>query len=251
MPANGNIEFLGRLDHQVKIRGFRIELEEIEAVLTQHPAVAAGVVTTWAEHGDAPRLVAYRVWRPEQKTALDLLRGYLKSKLPAHFVPNFFVELRELPLLPNGKVDRKALPAPDLAAMVSADSYEEPQSPMEITLAGIWKQALGIDRVGALDNFFDLGGHSLLLIQVIAQAEEKIGVRLPLAAFISQTLRQLAARYEELQRGVSPGEAPSPDDSARSGGFLGKTLRNVRNALFQFRAISGRKWAVTFCPLKR
>jgi amino acid adenylation domain-containing protein len=231
MAADGNVDFIGRLDYQVKIRGLRIELGEIEAVLMQHPAVAAGVVAKRTEHG-GERLVGYVVWRPDQKTTFEALRSYLKSKLPTHFVPNVFVEMPELPLLPNGKIDRKTLPAPDLQAICPDGLYEAPQSTMEATMAEIWGQELGIERVGALDNFFDLGGHSLMLMKVIAQAENKLGVRLPPANFYTQTLRQIAARYEELLRQNSAAESSSRADESAT--VLQKAFRS-------FRSILGRK----------
>jgi acyl-CoA synthetase (AMP-forming)/AMP-acid ligase II len=156
---DGNIEFIGRLDHQVKIRGFRIELGVIEAVLSQNPAVQETVVVAREDVHSDKRLVAYVVPRKEQTPTVSKLRGFLKSKLPEHMVPSTFVFLDALPLTSHGKVDRQALPGdtglrPDLEK-----AFVAPRNPAEKALAGIWAQVLGLEQVGIYDNFFELGGH--------------------------------------------------------------------------------------------
>ncbi|HYW19656.1 MAG TPA: amino acid adenylation domain-containing protein [Nodularia sp. (in: cyanobacteria)] len=161
---DGNIEYLGRIDHQVKIRGFRIELEEIEAALAQHPEVRETVVILREDIANERRLAAYIV--PNQKAVISVneLRDFLKEKLPEYMVPAAFVMLEALPLTPNGKVELHALPAPaspDLAA-----NYQAPQSEVEKSIAKVWKQVLKLEKVGINDNFFDLGGHSLLVVEV-------------------------------------------------------------------------------------
>ncbi len=164
---DGNIEFLGRMDHQVKIRGFRIELGEIENVLLQHPEVHEAVVIAREDNAGDKRLVAYLIAQNKEMDSV-LLREYLKNKLPHYMVPGAFVMLDAMPLTPNGKINRKALPAPDASALITQD-YVAPRNATEEALVAIWQEVLGIKKVGIHDNFFELGGHSMLTIKVIAQ----------------------------------------------------------------------------------
>lgn len=159
---DGNLEYLGRIDHQVKIRGFRIELGEIENALLKHPAVREVVVLAREDK----QLVAYMVCLPEQILTVNQLRTYLKELLPEYMIPGVFIFLDSLPLLPNGKVDRRALPVPESLRPTLTTSYQAPQSEMEQQIAKLWQEVLNIDQVGIHDNFFDLSGHSLLMIQV-------------------------------------------------------------------------------------
>jgi amino acid adenylation domain-containing protein len=177
---DGNIEFLGRADHQVKIRGFRIELGEIEAALDQHPSVREAVVLAREDMPAEKRLVAYVVAEQEPVPTTADLRSFLKEKLPEHMVPAVFVALDALPLLPNGKVDRRALPAPDRTRPELEKAFVAPRTPTEELLSAIWAQVLDIERVGIHDNFFDLGGHSLLATQVVSRIREFFQVELPL-----------------------------------------------------------------------
>ncbi|WP_039963255.1 non-ribosomal peptide synthetase, partial [Kamptonema sp. PCC 6506] len=174
---NGNIEFLGRIDHQVKIRGFRIELGEIEAVLSQHPDVQESLVINREDASGNQRLVAYIVsnLRPK-RTAVGSLRDFLKQKLPDYMMPSSFVFLNHLPLTPNGKVDRKALPAPDADAinLQLETTYVAPQTEIEQSIAIVWQEVLHLKKVGVDDSFFDLGGHSLLMAQVHSQLREVV-----------------------------------------------------------------------------
>jgi amino acid adenylation domain-containing protein len=162
--ADGNIEFLGRIDHQVKIRGFRIELGEIEAALARHAAVGGAAVILYEDDGER-RLVGYVVARDGVEISWDELRGFLRGSLPDYMVPAAFVALDALPLTANGKLDRRALPAPKTERQIETASVE-PRSPLEQQIAAIWKEVLGFAEVGVEDNFFDLGGYSLLLVQV-------------------------------------------------------------------------------------
>ncbi|MBW4457215.1 MAG: amino acid adenylation domain-containing protein, partial [Nostoc indistinguendum CM1-VF10] len=188
---DGNIEFLGRLDHQVKIRGFRIELGEIEAVLGQHPGVQEIVVVAWEDKPGNKRLVAYFV--PDQQHAFSDLRSFLKEKLPDYMVPSAFVELEKLPLTPNGKVDRRALPTPEPYQRSLEASFVPPRTPTEEVLAAIWTKVLGLEQVGIYDNFFELGGDSILSIQVVARANQA-GLQLtPKQIFQYQTIAELTA----------------------------------------------------------
>ncbi|MDZ7967877.1 MAG: amino acid adenylation domain-containing protein [Nostoc sp. DedSLP03] len=166
--ANGEIEYLGRIDYQVKIRGFRVELGDIEAFISQHPAVRETVVAI----ADAQSLVAYIVTHTEQTPTITELRGFLESKLPNYMVPSAFVFLETLPLTPNGKVDRKALPAPDTARPQLQVVYQPPQTEVEKTIAHIWQEVLQVENIGIHDNFFELGGHSLLLVQVHSKLQK-------------------------------------------------------------------------------
>ena len=172
--GDGTIEFLGRTDHQVKVRGFRIELGEVESVLAKHPGVKDVVVVVREEHPGDKRLVAYLVPGSEDASLVAELRQYAKGKLPGHMVPSAFVLLAALPLSPNGKLDRRALPAPEGPGAIEGTD-EAPRSEVEKRIAAVWKEVLGVERVGVRDNFFDLGGHSLLLLQV----HKKLRAELP------------------------------------------------------------------------
>jgi amino acid adenylation domain-containing protein/non-ribosomal peptide synthase protein (TIGR01720 family) len=188
--ADGNIEYLGRLDFQVKLRGFRIELGEVETVLNQHPKVAQAVATiqeniSLSEHA---RLVAYVV--PKSSLEESELRQFLASKLPSYMLPSIIVMLETLPLTTNGKIDRRALPIPQLAPTTTASIA--PRTPVEQQLTEVWRQILGVD-VGIYDNFFSLGGDSILAIQVVAKANQ-LGLTLfPRQMFQYQTVAELAA----------------------------------------------------------
>ena len=173
---DGNIEFLGRADHQVKIRGFRIELGEIEAALGQHPAVRR--LWSWRGKMRRERSGWWPMW--SLKPPPTNCAGFLKDKLPEHMVPAVFVLLDALPLLSNGKIDRRALPAPDRARPELDKAFVAPRTPTEEMLAEIWAQLLDIERVGIHDNFFDLGGHSLLATQAVSRMREAFQVEIPL-----------------------------------------------------------------------
>jgi len=198
--SDGNIEFLGRIDHQVKIRGFRIELGEIETVLGQHPAVQEVVVLTRRPTtGDGllstgeQRLVAYLVAEEPEPRASDLGR-FLQEKLPDYMIPSVFVLLDALPLTPNGKVNRRALPAPEEASMVLEQRYVAPRTALEKLLAEIWVEVLEVERVGIHDNFFTLGGHSLLAMRVMTRLLNLFQLELPLRmSFEAPTIATFAA----------------------------------------------------------
>jgi acyl-CoA synthetase (AMP-forming)/AMP-acid ligase II len=162
---DGNVEFLGRVDHQVKVHGHRIELAEIEVTLGRHPAVQQVVVVVQGSEA-AKRLVAYVVAAEGQKPTVSDMSRFLGDRLPRYMVPSTLVELDAFPLTPNGKVDRRALPAPDGLRPELDVAYVAPQSTLEHAIAEIWQQVLQVEQVGIHDNFFDVGGHSLLLTQV-------------------------------------------------------------------------------------
>jgi amino acid adenylation domain-containing protein len=168
---DGNLEFLGRIDNQVKIRGFRIELGEIEALLDQHPGVRQSVISVWEEVGNK-RLVAYIVPNKQQQPSVSDLHSFLAEKRPEYMIPGTFVFLKALPLMPNGKVDRQSLPAPNQARPELAETFVAPRNEVEQTLATIWQEMLQVKKVGINDNFFELGGHSLLVVQVHSKLKE-------------------------------------------------------------------------------
>jgi amino acid adenylation domain-containing protein len=206
---SGEIEYLGRLDFQVKLRGFRIELGEIEAVLSRHPGAREAVVVL---RPSEQRLVAYVV--PAEQVTANELRGFLRERLPDHMVPAAFVLLEALPLSPNGKIDRRLLPAPEARAD-GDEPYLAPRTPVEEVLAAVWSEVLGIDRIGVRDSFFDLGGHSLLATRVISRVRTTLGVELPLRTlFEAPTVARLAAAVEDRMRqgGAAPPLVPAGRD---------------------------------------
>ena len=189
----GDIQFLGRLDDQVKIRGFRIEIGEVEEALAGHPEVRACVVSARKEESGDKRLVGYIVTRGSARPSGVELRDFLKRTLPDHMVPSAFVFLDALPMTPNGKIDRKALPSPEPSSASGGDSFVAPRNPIEEMLSRIWAQVLGLDRVGIYDNFFDLGGHSLLATRLIVRVRDGFSVELPLSTlFQSPTVAEFA-----------------------------------------------------------
>jgi acyl carrier protein len=192
---DGQAVFVGRADQQVKIRGFRIELGEIEATLGRLPGVREAVVLAREDGRDpgARRLVAYVVPDPEHPADVDALRDALRDRLPAYMVPAAFVPLDRLPVTPNGKIDRRALPAPEGLDAGLGTTYVEPESDLERTIVGVWRELLGLEKVGVRHNFFDLGGHSLLLVRLHARLQEKLGRELSLVELFNYpNIRALA-----------------------------------------------------------
>ena len=215
---DGNIEYLGRIDNQVKIRGFRIELGEIETILSQHSAVKTAIVIAREDETEQKRLVAYIVPqegisnRQEQGLlAVTELRQFLKAQLPEYMVPSAFVILESLPLTSNGKVDRRALPAPDFQ---SEEQYVAPRNPIEEILASIWVKVLKVEQVGIHDNFFELGGHSLLATQLISRIRKAFKVEMPLrelfvaptVAALAQVIKRVSEQEERTELPILPRE---------------------------------------------
>ncbi len=194
---DGDLEYLGRIDRQVKIRGFRIELGEIEAALCRHPAVAQGVVLLREDTPGNPRLVAYYVPATGEEAGAGELRAALRQELPEYMVPSWFAALPALPLTVNGKVDRKALPAPGAGRADLAGEWVAPSGPVEEQVAAIWGEVLGRERIGAQDSFFELGGHSLLATRVLSRLRAAFDFEVPLRdLFLSPTVAGLAAAIE-------------------------------------------------------
>ena len=210
---DGSLEYLGRLDFQVKIRGLRIELGEIENALLSHPALREAVVLVHEASSGDKRLAAYLVAEQGQCLRIDDLRGSLKTRLPDYMVPSFFIPLDALPLTPNGKVDRRALPSPDTSVRTSEREYVAPGTPTEEALVEIWSTILGVQQIGIHDNFFEIGGHSLLGTQVTAHIHQRFQVELPLRKlFEIPTIEELAKYVDNVLWATNPESSSVPDD---------------------------------------
>ena len=203
---DGNIEFLGRIDHQVKIRGFRIELGEIEAVLQRHAAVREAVVVAREDEPGVKRLVAYLVSASKPAPSVSELRSFLLKGLPDYMIPSVFVVIDSLPLTPSGKVDRRALPVPSGDWVATADRYVAPRTAVEEVVAGMWAEVLRVARVGVEDNFFELGGHSLLATQIVSRIRDHFQVELPLRALFERPTVAGLAEIVDRQAGRPAGD---------------------------------------------
>ena len=226
--ADGLLEFIGRFDDQVKIRGFRIEPGEVQAALRAHPAVRDCVVVAREDVPGEPRLVAYVVGRAEAEP----LRAHLRQRLPEHMVPAAFVALEGLPMTSNGKLDHRALPAPEPAP--AGERSAAPRTPVEAALAEVWREVLGVEAVGREDGFFELGGHSLLIVRLQARLRERLGREVSIVDLFRHPTVAALARHldggapgaaaadprEDGERRVHPsGTAETSGDGARDGGF--------------------------------
>jgi amino acid adenylation domain-containing protein len=190
---DGTLEFLGRVDEQVKVRGYRIEPGEVEAALSSHPAVAGCAVMVREDVPGDRRLIAYVVARDGADPSSSALREHLASRLPAFMVPSAFVKIESLPLSHSGKLHRRALPPPEAIRPDLDHAFVPPRTPVEASLALVWQELLGVERVGVTDDFFEVGGHSLLAVKLFAQIERTFGRRLPLSTlYQAPTIAQLA-----------------------------------------------------------
>jgi acyl carrier protein len=206
------------LDQQVKLRGFRIEPGEVEAALAEYASIQECLVTVLADESGDKRLVAYLVGREQQTFSPSELRAFLKKKLPEYMIPSAFVVLEQMPFMPNGKVDRRALPSPLQKRPELEKGYVAPRTPTEEFLAGIWAQALGVERVGIHDNFFELGGHSILATKIISRIQETFQVALPVGSiFELPTIAGLAASLTQALRSGEKLSAPPIARIARDG----------------------------------
>jgi hypothetical protein len=208
--ADGAIKFVGRVDQQVKLRGFRIELGEIEVALRQYGAIRDALVIVREDRPDDKRLVAYVVEevgsQAQESTAkrlrcqTDQMRAFLQARLPEYMIPSALVVLETLPLTPNGKIDRSALPVPDMSPSDDC-AYAAPTTAIEETLTRVWTEILHVKRVGIHDNFFALGGHSVLAMQVLAQVQQIYKVIVPIMQIFNEpTIAQLAVTIDGLQK---------------------------------------------------
>jgi amino acid adenylation domain-containing protein len=215
--ADGDLEFLGRVDQQVKVRGFRIELGEVECALAAHPAVAEAVVVVRTGASGDKVLAAYVVSRDGREPTAHELRAFVREKLPEYMVPASFVVLASMPLTPNGKIDHRALPASE-GGVAEGECSAPPRNAEEETLAALWMQVLGRSEVGIHDDFFDLGGHSLLGTQLISRVNEAFACDLPLAAlFAAPTIAGLAERVAAAGSAAGKGPAPPITRAERDG----------------------------------
>jgi amino acid adenylation domain-containing protein len=211
--ADGSLEFIGRADHQVKIRGYRVELGEVEAALSVHPGVHECAVLAREDTPGDRRLIAYVV-PGDDPVSTGELRNFLQVRLPDYMVPSAFVLLETMPLTPNGKIDRRVLPAPDESRPDLAAVFVGPRTPVEETIAAIWRQLLRVERVGVHDNFFELGGHSLLATQVIARIRAAFEMELELRVlFEAPTVASIAERIEETYRLLEEVASLSPSQA--------------------------------------
>jgi len=218
--SDGLLEHLGRFDFQVKVRGHRIELGEIEANLLSHPQVANAVVIAREDSPGDVRLVSYVVPRGAMPSSAEL-REHLSETLPQYMLPQHFVEIAAVPLLPNGKIDRRSLPHPGQQAGERATAFERPHTDAESAIAAIWEELLGVDDIRVTDNFFDLGGHSLLAMRAVAKMERRLGARIDVRRMVFETLSQLAA---------SERQSPADSDShvPRRKGMLDRLIGTFR-----------------------
>jgi acyl-CoA synthetase (AMP-forming)/AMP-acid ligase II/acyl carrier protein len=211
---DGNIEYLGRIDHQVKVRGFRVELGEIESALQQHPAIREAAVLAREDEPGNKLLVAYLVSVQETAPTIGELHSFLRQKLPGYMAPAAYVWLESLPMTPNGKIDRRALPAPDKTRPELEAAFVAPRTPAEERLAAIYAEALGLERVGIRDHFFDLGGHSLLAMQVVSRVRQAFKIELPLRSlFETPTVAGLAENIETILWAAQSSQS-TPDSAA-------------------------------------
>jgi amino acid adenylation domain-containing protein len=197
---DGNLDYLGRIDSQVKIRGYRIELGEIETILSQHPDVDRLAVVVNDDIPGNKRLIAYIVPHQQQQPTIDSLREFLAQKLPEHAIPAVFVLLDTFPLTPNGKIDRRALPAPESLRTESTAALAAPRDELEQELTQIWERILGVESIGIGENFFELGGNSLIAVRLFAEIEDRWHRNLPLATLLQYpTIAELADRLRQEQ----------------------------------------------------
>jgi acyl carrier protein len=213
--VDGNLEFAGRRDHQVKIRGFRVELEEIEEVILEHDGVRAAAVLAREDERGEKRLVAY-VAGKKIPPATEL-RRHLREKLPEYMIPASYVVMPQMPLTPQGKIDRRALPEPEgFYQPVATSIYVAPRNETEQRLGEIWEQVLRVARVGIDDNFFELGGHSLLATQVVSRIRESFVMELPLRSLFERpTIAGIAEEIEKARDNSAQPRVPAIEAMSR------------------------------------
>jgi acyl carrier protein len=221
---DGTIDFLGRTDRQIKIRGFRIEPGEIEALLERHPSVRRAAVVDRVDARGETRLVAY-VEPLDTVAEPGSLRNFLAGQVPNYMLPSAYVTVAQLPYTPNGKVDRDALPEPAWDLATATEAFLAPSTETERRVAGIWSAVLGVEQVGARDNFFALGGHSLVAMQVMSRLRSELGVTLPLRAiFDAPTVSELAAAVDAAPAPVLVSERVGAADAPALGSGRASTL---------------------------
>jgi amino acid adenylation domain-containing protein len=233
--SDGQLQHLGRLDQQIKLRGYRIETGEIENVLARHPDVAQVVVVAAARSSEDAILAAYVVPRAGAGVDGNTLRAHLRGELPDYMLPTAWIEIAQVPMTPNGKVDRKALPPiASVATAIKPRLSQEPATPSERLLAEVWRELLGVQTIGVQDNFLDLGGHSLLIMRAVAMLHTRGGVDLSPRSFVFQTLGQIAAECDALAGTVVASDAgrAATIEPTPSRGLFGRLLSRF-----------GKRWA--------
>jgi len=213
--ADGKIEFLGRVDHQVKLRGYRIELGEIEAALMEHPGVSEATVIVREDEPGKKKLVGYVAPRRQSAPSMAELRNWLKQRMPDYMVPASLVALDKFPFTRNGKVDRNALPAPEILEREAEEVYVAPRTEVERRIAEIWREALGVEKVGLNDNFFDLGGHSLLMVQVHNKLREEFKSAISMIDLFRNPTVQSLTKYFTSEQGGQPLLRKASDRASR------------------------------------
>jgi acyl carrier protein len=234
---DGRIEYLGRVDYQIKIRGFRIEPGEIEAVLARHPDLDNALVIAREDVAGEKRLVAYVVGKPGVSPSGSELRSFMKAALPEHMVPGAYVIMDEVPLLPNGKIDRRSLPAPSSQQRNAESDYLAPRTETEQIIAEIWQEALQVERVGINDNFFDLGGHSILMLRVHGKLRDRFKREMEIVEmFRYPTVSMLAEHFvnQPVQQ-LSPQQSQTRAEQSRAATKRRKLLRQNQAAAIAVR----------------
>ena len=210
--SDGQIEFLGRADNQVKIRGFRVEPGEVEEILREYPELATAVVVARARTPDDLHLVAYVVAKTQASPDTRAMRGFLARRVPDYMIPSVFVPVESIPATTSGKIDRRALPDPDWGHLPVGGEFVAPRTESEKQLAAVWSEVLGAQRVGIHDNFFDLGGNSLLALRLVSRIRSVFSVDLPLVTlFAAPTVAELAQRLDAARHGDVAGASPEDD----------------------------------------
>jgi acyl carrier protein len=227
MSEDGCLEHLGRKDFRAKIRGFTVEVAEIERALLEHPSIQEAVVVPTADTEGDNRLIGYVVvetttpaMRERRPTASEL-RSFVKTKLPEYMIPSVFVFMERLPLTSNGKIDRRALPLPGQSAPNTSTAYVAPLTPIERQIAEVWAEVLKLDNIGIHDNFFDLGGHSLMAMQLVSKLRERLHVELSVRSFFeAPTVTELGRLIEAIRVIGQAQQAPIDVEEEREQGDL-------------------------------
>lgn len=228
--SNGDLDFIGRIDHQVKLRGFRIELNEIEKVISENKDVKEAAVTCRQKKNGDKAIFAYVAPQAMRTLTEDVLKSFLKEKLPAFMLPSYFIFLDELPKSLNGKIDRKALPDPDSNASANEYEYPSAETPLEKMISCIWKELLTLDNINVEQNFFDMGGHSLMMAQVHYRLKENLNTAVSLTdLFQYPTIRSLSKHLEKLPPNLTPLREKNDRASKQRQAFLHQKLHNKKN----------------------
>jgi non-ribosomal peptide synthetase component F len=225
---DGNLQYLGRKDNQVKVRGFRIELGEVEAILAQHNAVKQTAVTIKTDHSGNSRLIAYLV--TDTAVTREELKQFLSEKLPNYSIPSAYIFLDTLPLTPSGKVDRRSLPEPQIARSQLSKAYTPPTSTLEQQIADIWQHLLQVDKVGIHDNFFDLGGHSLLIVQARSRLETLLNRQIPLVTLFQYPTIETLATYLNQESSTSSHLQATANRAQKRADLMAKQRQRRRNS---------------------